>query len=161
MKQVVSECIRCRIKLKARFYQNMGPLSKQQLTFGSVNRYSMMDMSGPYMIRAGLNIRATRATAGTTKAWLLHNVCLVSSFTTITVLEDYSTDSFLQAIHRMGSITGYLEICYIDNSHTEIQGLSKATYLMMKGAGEVYEQTGIAIRLCGSGGGERRYRKCA
>ena len=152
MKQVVSECIRCRIKLKARFYQNMGPLSKQQLTFGSVNRYSMMDMSGPYMIQAGLNIRATRATAGTTKAWLLHSVCLVSSFTTITVLEDYSTDSFLQAIHRMGSITGYPEICYIDNSHTEIQGLSKATYLMMKGAGEVYEQTGIAIRLCGSGG---------
>ena len=152
MKQVVSECIQCRIKLKRRFYQNMGPLSQQQLTFGSVNRYTMLDMSGPYEIQAGLNVKATRATAGCTKAWLLHSVCLVSSFTTITVLEDYSTESFVQAIHRMGSITGYPEICWLDNSHTEIRGLSKATYTMIRGVQEVYEETGIAIRLCGSGG---------
>ena len=152
MKELVQECAACRIKLKKRFYQEMGPLSQQQLTFGSVNRYTMLDMSGHYITRAGLNIKETRATAGTTKTWLLHSVCLVSNYSMITVLEDYSTESFVQAIHRLGCLTGYPEIAWIDNSHTEIKGMIKTKFNMMESIGSVYAETGITIKLCGSGG---------
>ena len=152
MTEIVKSCIRCRIKLKKRYYKQEGPLSQIQLTFGGIHRYVCLDMSGPYTTLSGLRARTTRTRTGTTKSWLLHGVCIMSNYSTITVLEDYSTESFVQAIHRMGCWLGYPEVAYLDNSWTEIKGLKNSKFTMLKAIHKAYDEMGITIKLCASGG---------
>ena len=151
-KSIVGDCIKCRIKLKARYYKAMGPLSSTQLSFGGVGRYIALDMSGHYWNIANLKGRTTRSKTNKIKVWLLHTVCLVSNYSNMTVLESYDTEAFVQAMHRLACATGYPEICYMDNSHTEIKGSTQTKFSMKRLINTIYSELGITIKLCGAGG---------
>ena len=151
-KDVVYACIKCRLKLKRRFYEPMGPLSWPQLSFGAVNRFLHLDMSGPYVIKSSINARTTRSKTANVKVWLLHSCCIVSKFSSIEVLETYGTESFVSAMHRLGCIFGYPQLCYLDNSWTEIKGLRDTRFDMTEAIHTIYSEMGINIKLCGVGG---------
>ena len=149
---ICRDCITCRIKLKQRYTQIMGPLGKEQLSYSAVGRFIFLDMSGPYETRASINARNTRKTSGKTKTWLLHGVCVVSSYSVVQILETYATDSFVQAIHRIASYIGFPQLAFIDSSQTEIKGLTKTKFSMYDASNRLFDEFGITIKLCGVGG---------
>ena len=148
---ICRDCITCRIKLKQRYTQIMGPIAKEQITFSAVGRFIFLDMSGPYETKSGIYARSTRKNTGKVKTWLLHGVCIVSNYSTVQVLENYATDAFVQAVHRMASYFGYPQIAFIDSSQTEIKGLTKTKFSMYDARNQLYDECGITIRLCGVG----------
>ena len=150
-KDICTDCITCRRKLKQKYNQTMGPLTQNQLTYTAVGRFLFLDVSGPYLVKITLNTRATRQNNTTNKVWLLHGVCIVSNYSVVQVLESYGTDSFVQAVHRISSYLGYPQIAFIDSSATEIKGLSKTKFCMYDASNKLYDQVGITIKLCATG----------
>ena len=148
---ICRDCITCRIKLKQRYNQIMGPLGKEQLSFSAVGRFLFLDMSGPYDTKIAINSRTTRRNSNVTKTWLLHGVCVVSSYSVVQVLETYATDSFVQAVHRIACYIGFPQIALIDSSQTEIKGLTKSSFSMYNASNELFDEYGITIKLCGVG----------
>ena len=54
MMDIVKGCFHCRRKLLKRIQTCFGPINKFSLTFAAVNRHVMLDISGPYLLRAKL-----------------------------------------------------------------------------------------------------------
>ena len=148
---ICRDCITCRIKLKQRFTQIMGPLGKEQITYSAVGRFMFLDMSGPYDTKSSALSKTTRRTNTTIKTWLLHGVCIVSNYSVVQVLETYATDSFVQAVHRIASYIGYPQLALIDSSQTEIKGLTKTKFSMYDASNRLYDECGITIKTCGVG----------
>ena len=148
---ICRDCITCRIKLKQRYNQIMGPLGREQITYSAVGRFLFLDMSGPYEVKNAIYARNTRNRSGNIKVWLLHGVCVTSNYSLVQVLESYSTESFVQAVHRMATYISYPQIAFIDPSQTETKGLTKTKFSMYNAANQLYEETGITIKTCGVG----------
>ena len=148
---ICRDCITCRIKLKQKYNQIMGPLGREQITYSAVGRFLFLDMSGPYEVKSTINARSTRNKSGNIKVWLLHGVCVISNYSLVQVLESYSTESFVQAVHRMSTYISYPQIAFIDPSQTETKGLTKTKFSMYNAANQLYEETGITIKTCGVG----------
>ena len=149
---ICRDCITCRIKLKQRYTQIMGPIGQEQITYSAVGRFMYLDMSGPYEVKTSINARNTRKNSNLTKVWLLHGVCIVSSYSVVQVLETYATDSFVQAVHRIASYIGFPQLVFIDSSQTEIKGLTKTNFSMYDTTNQLFDECGITIKLCGVGG---------
>lgn len=97
---IVKSCLFCKHKLKEKYVNLYGPINKMSLTFSSVNRHIMLDLSGPYYIKN--RRRATRGNPNVEKVYLLHSVCLTSFISTIIPVEDYGSESFVNSLHRIG-----------------------------------------------------------
>ena len=120
------------------------------LTFTCVNRHIMIDMSGPYLIRT--KKKGTRGQSNKVKIYLLHSVCLTSFITTILPVEDYSCESFVGTLHRLGSLYGYPSVAYTDGSKSQLKGLLNVETPLHSKYNRIYEETNIRIKVCGTGG---------
>ena len=121
------------------------------LTFGAVNRFLMLDISGPYHVKPRLNSRATRSNTGKIKVYMLHSVCLTSYITCITAIEDYGSEAFIDGLHRIGTRYGYPTVAWTDGSHAQLKGLIRGKYTLNSLLGDIYEETGIEVRVSGAG----------
>ena len=148
---ICKDCIPCRIKIRQKYNQVMGPLTENQLTYGAVGRFLFLDVSGPYSVKLSPKSRTTRQSNAMHKVWLLHGVCVVSNYSVVQVLESYGTDSFVQAIHRISSYLGYPQIAFIDSSATEIKALTATKFNMHDAKNKLYDQIGITTRICATG----------
>ena len=146
---IIKGCTLCRYKLKERYKSQYGPINKQSLTFSSVNRAVMLDLSGPYYIKS--RKRPTRSHTGSEKVYLLHSVCLTSFLNTIIPVEDYGAEAFTNALHRLGSIYGFPQIAYTDASKAQLKGLLTLETPLQTRFNTIYEETNIEIRICGTG----------
>ena len=146
---IIKGCTLCRYKLKEKYKSQYGPINKQSLTFSSVNRAVMLDLSGPYYIKS--RKRATRSHTGSEKVYLLHSVCLTSFLNTIIPVEDYGAEAFTNALHRLGSIYGFPQIAYTDASKAQLKGLLTLDTPLQTRFNTIYEETNIEIRICGTG----------
>ena len=151
LKEIVKGCFHCRYKLKQRFKTSYGPINKMSLTFTAVNQHVMLDLSGPYMLKSRLNARQTRANSGKEKFYCLHTVCLTSFINTIVLVEDYSSQAFTDALHRIGTRYGYPSVAYTDASRSQLQSLLGTELTMSSILGPVYKETGIEIKISGAG----------
>ena len=149
--EICRDCLFCRRKLRQKYNQLMGPMAEEQLTYSAVGRFLFLDMSGPYWTKKTINARTTRNTNALQKTWLLHGVCVVSNYSVVQVLEAYDTDSFVQAVHRIASYIGYPQLVLIDSSQTEIKGVTKTKFSMYDASNQLYEKTGISMKVCGVG----------
>ena len=152
LKDIVRSCFHCRRKLRKKFNTNYGPINKMSLTFAPVNEHVMLDMSGPYLVKSRINSKTTRAGSNLNKVYLLHTVCLTSYLHTIVIVEDYSAQGFTDALHRISSRYGYPSIVYTDGSTSQLKSLLTAQFTMKSFAGSIYKETGIEVRVSGSGG---------
>ena len=149
--EIVQDCFKCRQKLKRHYKEIMGPLSSNQLTFGAIGRYIMIDLSGPYYTKIAIR-PPTRGYPNTQKTWLLHSVCLVSHYSVAQVVEDNTTETFLEAIHQMSLFLGYPQLILMDSSPTFIHGLKDGEFSFQDASNKLYLETGITFKLCGTGG---------
>ena len=151
LKDIVRSCFHCRRKLRKKFNTNYGPINKMSLTFAPVNEHVMLDLSGPYSVKAKINAKVTRAGSNAIKVYLLHTVCLTSYLHTIAIVEDYSAQGFTDALHRISSRYGYPSIVYTDGSTSQLKSLLTAQLTMNSFTGSIFKETGIEIRVSGSG----------
>ena len=151
LSEIVKGCFYCRYKLKQKIRTSYGPISKVSLTFAAVNHHVMLDLSGPYVVKTHLHSRTTRRTSNKQKVYLLHTVCLTSFLNCIVIVEDYSSQGFTDALHRIGCRYGYPALAYTDGSKAQLQSLLGTNFSMKSVTGSVYKETGIEIRVSGAG----------
>ena len=151
MKEIVRTCFLCRRKLKQKCKNSYGPINKFSLTFSAVNSAVMLDLSGPYMVKTHLNARTTRANTGQTKIYVLHTVCLTSYLNTMVIVENYTSQAFVDALNRIGCRYGLPSVAYTDASAAQLKALTSSEFKLTSFLGQVYEETGIQIRVSGTG----------
>ena len=151
LSDIIKGCFHCRYKLKKKFLTSYGPINKISLSFAAVNRHVMLDLSGPYILKTRLHARPTRNNPNTTKVYLLHTVCLTSFINSIVIVEDYGSQAFTDALHRIGSRYGYPSIAYTDASRSQLQSLMGTEFTMSSFLGTVYQETGVEVKISGSG----------
>ena len=150
-RDICRSCFFCRKKLKQKCKSIYGPINKHSLIFTPVNMHVMLDLSGPYIMKSNSKARATRANSNTQKIWVLHTVCLTTFINTIVIVEDYSSAAFIDALHRVGCRYGYPAVVYTDASPSQIKALTTAQVSLMTLLGTVFQETGINIRVSGTG----------
>ena len=151
LKEIIRSCFHCRHKLMKKFKTSYGPINKLSLTFAPVNRHVMLDLSGPYLLRSKLHARITRNNPNSTKVYLLHTVCLTSFLNSIAIVEDYGSEAFTDALHRIGSRYGYPSLAWTDASRAQLKSLLGTELTMSSFLGTIYKETGIEVRISGSG----------
>ena len=111
----------------------------------------MLDLSGPYHIKTKFGSRPTRSNKNTTKVYLLHTICLTSFFNCIVMVEDYGSEAFTDSLHRIGSRYGYPSVAWTDGSRAQLKSLLGTTLTLNSLFGDVYQETGIEVRVSGAG----------
>lgn len=148
---LIKECILCRIKLKRMRQTSIGPIHTR-MTFSHVMWCCHLDLSGPYRIRIGPQTMKLRGKDSHMKIWLLHAVCIISHYTIAEIMEDSSTDEFLNAFSRIGSLVGYPARVLLDSGSSEIKGITQAGFNVGDAVSGMYYHFSIESTLCGTGG---------
>ncbi len=99
--QVVNSCPPCRIERAKRVSPVMSDLSEDRVKPSEPFTDIQVDLCGPITI---LDPRAkTRRSIPDKPTWILLAVCQYSRAVFLDVLEDYSTDSVLKSMRRLGA----------------------------------------------------------
>ena len=148
---IVKSCFHCKRKLLKRIQTTFGPINKFSLTFASVNQNVMLDISGPYFVRAKLLAKNTRQTSNVVKVYLLHTICLTSYLNSIAIVESYGSAGFIDALHRISSKYGYPSTVFTDGSSAQLKALLGMQLTMSTSFGTIYQETGVQIFVSGVG----------
>ena len=108
VKKVKVSCQRCRYLEKRTIDVSMGPISKYNMTIAPAFYISQVDLAGPFKSYSYINRRATM------KIWLAIFCCTTTTTTSIKVMEDYSSLSFIQAFTRLSCDVGYPKLLLVD-----------------------------------------------
>ena len=151
MMDIVKGCFHCRRKLLKRIQTSFGPINKFSLTFAAVNRHVMLDISGPYILRAKLGGKATRSNSNKVKTYLLHTICLTSYLNSVAIVESYDSQCFLDGLHKIGSRFGYPATAWTDASASQLKALLGMNLSFSSMFGTILQETGIQICISGAG----------
>ena len=151
MMDIVKGCFHCRRKLLKRIQTCFGPINKFSLTFAAVNRHVMLDISGPYLLRAKLGGKATRSNSNKVKTYLLHTICLTSYLNSVAIVESYDSQCFLDGLHRIGSRFGYPATAWTDASASQLKALLGMNISFSSMFGTILQETGIQVCISGAG----------
>ena len=115
---VCKVCRKCKL-LKVRLtQQKMGPMPPDRLLPGPVFNTCVLDLFGPYYVKAENQKRTLM------KVWGVIIVDLVCRAVHIDITSGYDTRSFLVAFSRFASLRGYPSVIYSDPG-TQLVGASK------------------------------------
>ena len=115
---VCKHCQRCKLLKVKLLQQKMGALPPERLRPAPVFCYSVLDLFGPYYVKAENQKRTLM------KVWGVIFVCLPSRAVHIDVTSGYDTRSFLVALSRFTALRGWPSIIYSDPG-TQLVGASK------------------------------------
>ena len=107
--QVVKEnCARCKYIKKRTIQLEFGPLSRNQLHIAPPYYVTMCDLFGPFKAFSLTNARQTF------KVWFCVYVCVATGCTSVQVMEDYSSASFVMGYTRFSSNNGHVKVLLVD-----------------------------------------------
>ena len=109
-------CVRCRLLAKRTIDICMGQKSKYNLTIAPAFYITQIDLSGPFKAFSRHNKRTTL------KIYLVIFCCSTTSTTNIKVMEDYGTDSFIQAFIRFSCAVGFPRMMLPDEGSQLVKG---------------------------------------
>ena len=151
VRRVVQDCLHCRVKNKIRLKMSTGPITRR-LTFNHVNNVVQIDGSGPYYCRKTTYGLSTRSTPGRVKVWLLHFTCVVSHYTCVELLENFSTEAFVLAFARFCAQIATPQVVYLDSDAAEIKGLRESDFNLGDATRSLFVHHHCELRLCGTTG---------
>ena len=153
LRNIVKSCFHCKRKLLKKVQTTFGPINRYSLTFAAVNYHVMLDISGPFTVRAKLNAKSTRQNSNNVKIYLLHTICLTSYLNSIAIVETYGSEGFIDGLHRISAKYGYPAVVWTDSSSSQLKALLGINLTMSDMFGAVYQETGIQIVVSGVGPG--------
>ena len=110
VKKIKRNCERCRYLAKPTIEISMGPISKHNLTIAPPFYVTQVDLTGPYKAYTPHNKRLNK----TIKIYLAVFVCSTTGTTSIKMMHDYGTKSFIQAFIHVSCEVGYPKILLTD-----------------------------------------------
>ena len=92
VKKIRRSCERCRYLLTKTIDVSMGPISQHNIKIAPPCYVTQVDLAGPFKAYSYINKRATL------KIWMTVFCCSTTGTTSIKIMEDYSTPSFIQSL---------------------------------------------------------------
>ena len=116
VKKIKTQCERYRYLRKKVIDVEMGPISKHSITIAPAFYATHTAICGPFKAYSLHHKRTT------IKIWLIIYCCISTSTTNIKVMDDYSTQAFIQAFIRFSCEVGYPQFMVIDEGSQLIKG---------------------------------------
>ena len=135
-------CRRCRILNKASIDVAMGPLQDVNLCIAPAFYASQVDIFGPFKSYSSVNKRAT------IKVWFVIFCCCTTGAVDIRVLEDYSTDAFVQGFIRFSCRVGYPRYLLPDPGSQLVKGCQDMTYSFADTKQKLFFEYGVDYIPC-------------
>ena len=139
-------CARCKLLLKRTLAVSMGPVSEYQLTIAPAFYVSQTDIVGPFKAYSPHNKRVTL------KIWFVVFCCVATSSTSIKVMEDYGTSSFIQAFIRFSCDVGYPKTLLIDEGSQLIKGCETMLFDFRDTRYKLNQNMQVDFEMCPVGG---------
>ena len=146
VRAIRKNCERCRLLLKKTLNVSMGPVSELQLKIAPAFYVSQTDIVGPFSAYSAHNKRTT------IKIWLVVFCCIATMTTSIKVMEDYTTISFVQAFIRFSSEVGYPKKLLIDEGSQLKKGCDTMKLSFTDIKNQLYLDQSIEFQTCPVGG---------
>ena len=122
IRRFLQQCVLCKKLRGATLTQIMADLPVDRLEEVPPFCNTGLDVFGPYMVQEK---RATRATAGKRKVWVIIYVCLVSRAVHVDILPSLDTSSFRNALQRFISVRGTPKLIRSDNGTNFVAAYSQ------------------------------------
>ena len=146
VKRIRKSCERCRIILKRTFNVSMGPVSPFNLTIAPAFYISQVDLAGPFKAYSLHNKRTT------VKIWFVVFCCATTSTTSIKVMEDYSSTSFISAFIRFSCEIGYPKILLTDEGSQLVKGCENILISFKDTQHKLSQNCKVEFQICPVGG---------
>ena len=120
----------------------MGPTSKYNITIAPAFFYTQVDLSGPYLSYSTHNKRAT------VKIWLVVFCCCSTSATSIKVMDNYSTPSFIMAFTRFSCNHGYPKKLLCDEGSQLVKACNEMKLNFVDIKSKLFINNHVKFELC-------------
>ena len=135
-------CKRCRILNKKSIKVAMGPIQDVNLCIAPAFYASQVDIFGHYKAYSSANKRAT------IKVWFVIFCCCTTGAVDIRILEDYSTDAFVQGFIRFSCRVGYPRYLLPDPGSQLVKGCQDMTYSFSDTKQKLFTEYGVDYIPC-------------
>ena len=135
-------CKRCRILNKSSIDVAMGPIHDLNLCIAPAFYACQVDIFGHYKAYSSANKRATL------KVWFVIFCCCTTGAIDIRVLEDYSTDAFVQGFIRFSCRVGYPRYLLPDPGSQLVKGCEEMTYSFVDTKQKLFVEYGVDYTPC-------------
>ena len=146
VKKFRKNCDRCRYLTKKCLRVAMGPVSDYNLTIAPAFYITQLDIAGPFKSYSPQNKRAT------IKIWFIIFCCATTSTTSIKVMDDYSSSSFLQSFIRLSCDVGYPKILLLDEGTQLVKGCNDMKLNFHDVRNKLYQDVNVEFKVCPVGG---------
>ena len=142
MVRIKDGCKRCRALNKKSIEVAMGPVQDVNLCIAPAFYACQADITGPYECYSPANKRATL------KIWFIVFCCCTTGATSIQVMEDYSTDSFVEGFIRFSCRHGYPRYVLPDAGSQLVKGCKNSTYSFIDSKQRLSIEYGVDYSPC-------------
>jgi len=146
VRSVRKSCVRCKLIMKRTLDVSMAPVSQYQLKIAPAFYISQTDIVGPFKAFSPHNKR------NTLKIWLVVFCCNTTSTTSIKVMEDYCTASFIQAFIRFCCDAGYPKKLLIDEGSQLKKGCETMRFNFQDAQRKLHMDMDVEFETCPVGG---------
>ena len=109
VRSIISQCKVCKIKFKRLASQKMSPLPIERIKPSPAFQNVGLDYFGPFQVKGEVQKRVRR------KCWGVIFTCDTSRAVHADIVQDCTTDAFLQVLRRFASIRGWPKMMHSDN----------------------------------------------
>ena len=120
----------------------MGPLSTANLNIAPAFYSTQVDLCGPFISYSNHHKRTT------IKIWLTVFCCTTTSATKIKVMDDYSTNSFVQAFIRFACEVGYPKLLLTDEGSQLVAACDKMQLSFRDSQQKLYNDVKVEFKVC-------------
>ena len=120
----------------------MGPISKYNITIAPAFYGTQADICGPFKAYS-LHHRRT-----TIKIWLIVYCCMSTSTIVMKVMDDYSTQAFIQSFIRFSCEVGYPKFMLIDEGSQLVKGCETMQLCFKDIKGKLHKDMKVEFDTC-------------
>ena len=124
----------------------MGPILKHNTVIARAFFITQVDLAGPFSTYSKHNKRTTL------KIWLAVFCCSTTSTVKIKIMEDYETNSFIQAFTRLSCEVGYPKLLLIDEGSQLAKGCESMVPSFTDIKNQLHTSVGVQFEVCPVGG---------
>ena len=139
-------CERCRYLNKKTIQVMMGPISKHNMTIAPPFYITQVDLAGPFPAFSQHNKRTT------VKVWMAVFCCNTTSTINIKIMEDYSSNSFIQAFIRLSCEVGYPKMLLPDEGSQLLKSCEVMQFDYNDIKRKLYLKAKVEFDVCPVGG---------
>ena len=142
VKRIKKACTKCRILHMKGVEVAMAPIADENLKIAPAFFNTQCDLSGPFSAFSPANKRATL------KIWIVVFVCSVTCAVDCRVMENYDTESFIQAFIRFSCRFGYPKLLMPDEGSQLMRGCKDMILSFSDISNRLSTEYGVEFKTC-------------